>query len=122
MRGSIAAPDGAARPAGFNGIDARNEDGTKVARWPELEALLGVGSVRRCGRYRIRRIENPGSRLGAERAVALHRMCARAASLSFGIDHSTYWASRPEYFDEISEWWIAEWAGEPNVAESHAPR
>lgn len=88
--------------------NTRTDDGADVALWPELEALRGVGSVRRCGAYRIRRIENPARRLDADRIAALHCMCTRAASLSFGISHSAYWASRPGYFDEISEWWVAE--------------
>jgi len=74
------------------------------ALWPELEALRGAGSVRRCGPYRIRRIENPAGGLDDDRAAALHGMCARASSLSFGVDHSAYWASRLDYFNEISEW------------------
>jgi GNAT superfamily N-acetyltransferase len=92
----------------LNGTRVSSRDGTDVELWPELEALSGVGSVRRRGAYEIRRIENPARTLNAERVAALHHMCARASSLSFGVDHSTYWASRPDYFSEISEWWIAE--------------
>jgi GNAT superfamily N-acetyltransferase len=90
----------------------RSYDVTHVASWPELEALVGVGSVHRRGAYRIRRIENPAHALGADRAAALHGMCARAASMSFGVDHTRYWASRPDYFSEISEWCLAECQGD----------
>ena len=109
VRRSLARRDGVARPSDLKTTYLRTYDGTNVALWPELEALHGVGSVRRCGAYRIRRIENPARCLDADRIAALHRMCTRAASLSFGMDHSTYWASRPAYFNEISEWWVAEW-------------
>jgi GNAT superfamily N-acetyltransferase len=114
----IGAPESAparrSLPPTAYGEDAASLSGTHVqsfdrgaALWPELEALHGVGSVRRCGAYWIRRIQRPASRLDADRAAALHRMCARASSLSFGVDHSAYWASRREYFSEISELWLA---------------
>jgi GNAT superfamily N-acetyltransferase len=91
---------------------SRSDGDTSAAAWPELEMLAGLGRVRRCGAYRIRRIENPGRVLDAESAAALHHMCARASSLSFGVDHSRYWALRHEYFNEVSEWWVAEYEGD----------
>jgi GNAT superfamily N-acetyltransferase len=108
----LAPSDGVARSSDLKRTYVRTYDDTNVALWPELEVLHGVGSVRRCGAYRIRRIENPARCLDADRIAALHRMCTRAASLSFGISHSTYWASRPGYFKEIAEWWVAEWKGD----------
>jgi GNAT superfamily N-acetyltransferase len=83
-----------------------------MTRWPELELLTDMGTVRRRGPYRVRTIDDPGRALGADRAAALHAMCARAASLSFGVDHSRYWATRPEYFGELSEWSVADRAGD----------
>jgi GNAT superfamily N-acetyltransferase len=112
VRRSYPATDGAARRVSLNRTRVRSYGGANAVLWPELETLVGVGRVRRCGAYRIRRIGNPGRVLDADRAAALHHMCARASSLSFGVDHSKYWASRPEYFNENSEWWVVECEGD----------
>ena len=82
------------------------------AAWPELAFLAGVGLSRRYGPYRVRTIQAPAAALDRERADVLRAMCIRGSRLAFGIDMSPYWRARPRYFDELSEWSVADYDGE----------
>ena len=94
------------------GARARARETADAVLWPELKAVAGVGRVRRCGAYRMRIIERPARALGPDRAAALRSMCVRASSLSFGVDMTPYWHSRPEFFSEMSEWCVVERDGD----------
>jgi len=75
---------------------------------PELVALEGVGSVRRRGRYRLRHIERPGT-LPRHVQDALLDMITRASEVMFdGADTARYWDERRDYFEQITDWWVAD--------------
>lgn len=79
---------------------------------PEVEYAEARGEVMRRGPYRIVRLRQPGSLLSAAEQAELLEMIIRESSASFGGDMRPYWESRPGYFCEIDEWWLAHVDGE----------
>jgi hypothetical protein len=76
--------------------------------WPELAALDGVTRVRHWGPYRVRRVHDPARVLGH----TLQDLCVRSTSLGFGVDLTSYWASRPNYFEGLTDWDVVDLDGE----------
>ena len=79
-----------------------------AARTPELAHLRGVGTVRRRGSFLLRQVKRP-ELLPAVARRELMEMIARESGVMFdGADTALYWDRRPDYFSEISDWWVAE--------------
>jgi len=75
---------------------------------PELVHLREVGTVLRRGPFLLRHIERP-ERLPAPARRELMAMITRESGVMFdGADTALYWDRRPDYFSEISDWWVAE--------------
>jgi hypothetical protein len=70
------------------------------------------GEILRRGPYRVVRLREPGRLLSATEQAELLEMIIRESSASFGGDMRPYWESRPGYFGELSEWWLAHVDGE----------
>lgn len=79
---------------------------------PEVGYAEARGEILRRGPYRIARLRQPGRLLPAAEQAELLEMIIRESSVSFGGDMRAYWESRPGYFGEIDEWWLAHADGE----------
>ena len=82
---------------------------TSFSQWPEL-AELGRGL--RCGAFRMHRVEQPLRTLGPVGAQRLHELCVRSTVLSLGVDLTSYWAARPNYFRDVTDWCVIERDGD----------
>lgn len=78
----------------------------------EVRHADACGELLRRGPYRVMRLRQPGSLLTPAAQAELMEMIIRESSISFGGDMRPYWESRPRYFEELSEWWLAHRDGE----------
>jgi GNAT superfamily N-acetyltransferase len=65
------------------------------------------------GPYTLWRLVRPAELLSADEQAVLLGMIARESTKVFSHDISPYWRSRPGYFRDLREWWIAEAGGAP---------
>lgn len=78
---------------------------------PELRPLDGVGSTLRRGPYRLRHVAAPEN-LPREVQRSLLDLITRASAVMFdGADTALYWDQRPDYFSELTDWWVADLDG-----------
>jgi GNAT superfamily N-acetyltransferase len=77
-----------------------------------LASIARIGDTRRHGRYTIRRILDPGRALSDEQQAALQELVTSVGNEMVGADISEYWARRGGYFEQLSEWWLAECDGQ----------
>lgn len=71
-----------------------------------LEELSRVGVVTTCGPYLVRRIKDPAQALDEGTKRQLHQAFVSAATKMVGPDIAEYWEERPNYLQDLTEWWV----------------